>query len=130
MARTSAAALLCLLAACHHAPPDLEARAAPAPVEVRRVPTADEIAGAWRSVAVRGDLAELGHTALYVFGPDGRYTGALAGDSECVGIEGRWTYADGRLDLDDGQLVFDVEMVDGKLRLTSPVAFLELVRAR
>ena len=96
---------------------------------VRSVPAAADLLGAWRSFEMRGALEDFGHFALYVFGPDGVYSGALANDEASTPIEGRYTYADGALTLDDGALRFKVTRVDGDLELVSAGSYLRLTRA-
>jgi hypothetical protein len=116
-----------VLAGCRHLPPDKAARAvAPAPAP-GRVPAAEEIRGAWFASAIRGALGELGQAAVYVFGPDGRYSGALVGPSECVPVAGVYAYDAGRLVLDGGELEFEATLKDGRLELHSPASYLELV---
>lgn len=122
---------LALAAACRHLPPDKGARAVvPAAQPVRRIPAAGEISGPWVSRALRGAVADLGHTALYVFGPEGRYTGALVTPTESVPIEGRYSLEAGKLSLDGGDVTFDAALADGILELTSPESYLELVPLR
>ena len=125
-------ALLVLLAACRHVPPDEAARAAPpvAPV-VRRVPRADELRGSWISVEVRGEIEGLGHTFLYCFGEEGRYTGAVTSESECVPLEGAYALRSGpdkaTLTLDGG-LDFEAAIIEERLELHSPGSYLVLRR--
>jgi hypothetical protein len=119
---------LLVLGACHHAPPDLEARAAPRPPAMARTPTAAELLGPWTSGTVRGALADIGTFALYVFGPDGRYTGALANETASTPLEGTYAYADGTLTFDDGALEMKATLVGDHLELVSDDAFLEMVR--
>ena len=98
----------------------------PAPT---RVPTAAELRGRWTSHVVRAALAEIGTFAVYVFGPDGRYTGALANQTESTPLEGTYVYADGILTFDDGALEMSARLVGDRLELMSEVAFLEMVRS-
>lgn len=119
-------ALLTALAACRHLPPDKDARAVAPPPAVRRVPSAAELRGAWVSRDLRGALRDLGHTAVYVLGPDGKYSGAILGDEESIPVAGAYAYEDGRLSFDDGALVFEVAEVDGVLEWSSPDAFVRL----
>lgn len=124
-----ASLLLCVaLAACRHVPPDKEARAVVKPPAVTRTPAAAELLGAWQSTALRGALAEFGHTAVYVFAEGGTYTGTLVSDKEATPIGGAWTYEDGKLSLDDGALVFTAAFVDDRLTLASPDGYAELRR--
>jgi hypothetical protein len=77
---------------------------------------------------LRGALAELGHTAVYVFGEDGTYTGALVSDREATPIGGAYEYRPPRLSLDGGALVLDAALLgDGRLVLEAGDAYLELV---
>ena len=128
MRRASPFICLLALAACRHLPPDREARAMPRPMAKARVPTAAELRGPWASRAVRGALADIGTFAVYVFGPEGRYTGALANQTESTPLEGTYVYADGTLTFDDGAIEMKATLVGSHLELTSEVAFLELVR--
>lgn len=122
------ALLLAALPACRHVPPDPALRTAvPAP-EPARVPAAEEIRGAWVARAVRGALGEFGHAALYVFGGEGRYGGALASDQAATLVEGTYRYDAGVLTLDDGTLVFEARLSGDRLQLSSPDSYLELER--
>ena len=127
MRTASSLILLFLAAACRHTPPDRDARAVAPPPKERHTPTSEELAGLWQSRAIRGAFADLGSFAVYVFGPTGRYTGAIAGNAESTPLEGEWTYADGVLTL-DGRLELQALIVGDRLQLTGPDAFLELVR--
>jgi hypothetical protein len=120
--------LLLALAACRHVPPDKEARAVVPPPPAARTPERAELLGAWRSVVLRGALAELGHTAVYVFAEGGAYTGALVSERECTPIGGAWGYENGQLTLDDGALVFSAGLVDDRLTLSAGDTYVELVR--
>jgi hypothetical protein len=91
-----------------------------------RAPTEPELRGAWRSRVLRGPLTEFGHTAIYVFGPDGAYTGALVSDVESTPIAGTYRYADGVLILDDGALEFRALRFDDRLELDGEGGFLAL----
>jgi hypothetical protein len=124
---TRSIALLFLAAACRHTPPDREARAVAPPPETARTPSADDLVGLWHSRALRGAFAELGTYAIYVFGPNGRYSGAIAGERESTPLEGTWTYADGVLTLDDS-IELHARLVGDRLQLSGADAFLELVR--
>lgn len=127
MRSTRSIALLFLAAACRHAPPDREARAvAPSPQRAH-MPAVDELAGLWHSCALRGSFAELGTFAVYVFGPNGRYTGAVAGERESTPLEGTWSYADGVLTI-DGSIELRARLVGGRLQLTGSDTYLELMR--
>jgi hypothetical protein len=126
--RRASLALLLALAACRHIPPDKEARAVAPPEPPHVVPEASQILGAWRSTALRGTLAELGHTAIYVFAADGRYTGALVSEEEATPIGGTYTYAAGKLSLDDGAIVFTATLLGEKLALEAPDTYVELRR--
>jgi hypothetical protein len=128
MRRASLLVALLALGACHHVPPNPEARAAPRPAAKARVPTAAELHGPWTSGAVRGALADIGTFALYVFGPDGRYSGALANETTSTPLEGTYAYADGTLTFDDGTLEMTARLVGDRLELTSEDAFLVMVR--
>jgi hypothetical protein len=119
-------AFVAVLAACRHLPPDKEARAVGPPRVERRLPAVAELQGAWVSTELRGALRDLGHTAVYVFGPDGKYSGAILGDEESIPIAGTYAYADGRLSFDDDALVFQVARVGGVLEWSSPDAFVRL----
>jgi len=125
--RAASLLLLAAVAACRHVPPDKEARAVVKPPDVTRTPAAAELLGAWRSVALRGVLADLGHTAVYVFAEDGRYTGALVSEHEATPVGGTYEYAGGQLSLDDGAIVFTAAFVNDRLTLSSADAFVELV---
>jgi hypothetical protein len=128
MRRTSLLLLLLALAACRHAPPDKEARAVAPPDPVRCVPEGPELYGAWRSTVLRGTLADLGHTAIYVFEKDGKYTGAMVSDEECTPLSGTYTYAASKLSLDGGAIVFKATLLgDGRLLLEAPDTYVELV---
>jgi hypothetical protein len=122
------ASLLLLVAACSHVPPDKEARAIVTPPPVARTPAAAEILGAWRSTTLRGALADLGHTAVYVFAEGGTYTGALISDVEATPIGGAYAYDEGRLSLDDGAIAFAASMVEDRLLLTAEDGYVELTR--
>jgi hypothetical protein len=120
-------------AACRHAPPDVEARAAPpvvAPAE-RRAPDAGDLLGAWMTDEVRGALADVGEAILYVFAEEGRYTGAAVGRTECTPLEGRYVLEidgeDAAL-LMDGELKFKATLLDGRLALTSEGSYMVLRR--
>jgi len=126
--RRASILLLFALAACRHVPPDKEARAVAPPEPLHIVPEAPDLYGSWRSTALRGTLADLGHTAIYVFGEDGRYTGALVSDKEATPIGGAYTYASSKLSLDDGAIVFDATLLgDGRLVLDAGDTCVELV---
>lgn len=128
MRRASLLVALLALGACRHVPPDLEARAAPRPPATARVPSAAELRGPWTSGTVRGALADIGTFALYVFGPDGRYTGALANETTSTPLEGTYAYADGTLTFDDGAVEMRAKLVGDRLELTSDDAFLVMQR--
>ena len=128
----ASAALLIVLASCQHAPPDTAARAAPdVAAVVRRVPRAEELRGSWISVEVRGDVEALGHTFLYCFAENGRYTGAVTSEVECVPLEGAYSLRihddSAVLTLDDG-LEFQVALLDERMELQSPGGYLVLRR--
>ncbi|HEX5136457.1 MAG TPA: hypothetical protein VFY93_05775 [Planctomycetota bacterium] len=117
------------LAACRHVPPDKEARAVAPPEPPRVALDAQGLLGAWTSVALRGTLADLGHTAVYVFDAGGRYTGALVSDAECTPIGGAYAFEAPNLSLDGGAIVFQARLLgDGRLVLEAPDTYVELVR--
>lgn len=123
-----ASLLVLALAACRHVPPDKEARAVVRPEPARAVPEASQLVGSWRSTVLRGTLAELGHAAVYVFGGDGTYTGALVSEKECTPIGGTYEYQAPKLSLDGGALVFEVTLLgDGALVLAASDTYVELV---
>jgi hypothetical protein len=124
---TRSIALLFLAAACRHTPPDKEARAVAPPEQVPHTPTADELAGLWHSRALRGAFAELGTFAVYVFGPNGRYSGAIAGERESTPLEGTWSFAEGVLTIDDS-IELRARVIGDRLQLSGEDAYLELVR--
>jgi len=117
------------LAACRHVPPDKEARAVAPPDPPHVELDESRLLGAWTSVAMRGTLADLGHTAIYVFDENGRYTGAIVSDAECTPIGGTYAFDAPRLSLDDRAIVFEAKLLrDGRLVLEAPDTYLELVR--
>jgi hypothetical protein len=118
------------LAACAHVPPDAEARAVAPPPVVRTVPPADALTGAWKSVSVRGALADLGQHLLYAFDGAGRFTGALVDGATIIPVGGKYAYDEtsGALTLEDGALLFEVVRAGETLELRSDDSFLVLAR--
>lgn len=127
-ARVSLLGALLLLAACRHVPPDKEARAVVRAEPVRRTPSGDELRGLWVSRRIRGTLADLGTLAVYVFGPEGRYSGVVASSTESTPLEGTYSYADGILSFDDGAFEMRATLAGEHLELTSEAAYVELAR--
>jgi len=126
--RRASLLLVLALVACRHVPPDKEARAVAPPDPPHVELDASRLLGAWTSVALRGTLADLGHTAIYVFDANGRYTGAIVSDEECTPIGGTYAYEAPRLSLDDGAIVFEARLLgDGRLVLEAPDTYVELV---
>lgn len=104
---------------------------APALLDWRPAQAAD-LHGYWESRAVEGDAAAALRKLYYLFAADGRYTGAalVASDAgpQFQTLDGRWTLADGVLDLGDGATA-EVQVAPGWLRLLNEGGTLLLERS-
>lgn len=91
------------------------------PVEWRPAALA-EVPGFFESRLVEGEAAGALLKLYYWFEPEGRYTGAALvagpGGPQFQTLAGAWAFADGRLDLGDGQVV-ELDSAAGHLRLRS-----------
>lgn len=125
-----ASALLCLgLSGCYAsnvvASGDREVK-----VEVERVTwrpaTLEDLPGFYESTQVEGAAAGALLKAYYYFGPDGDYSGgALVVSPEgprflVLAEEGRYVFADGKIDLQDGSGPVPLEAAPERLKLQSP----------
>ncbi|MBL8841101.1 MAG: hypothetical protein JNL90_06150 [Planctomycetes bacterium] len=104
---------------------------APARLDWRPAQAAD-LHGYWESSAVEGEAAVALRKLYYLFASDGRYTGAalVAGDTgpQFQTLDGRWTLADGVLDLGDGATA-EAQVAPGWLRLVNEGGTLLLERS-
>lgn len=94
-----------------------------APAElVWRAATAADLRGLYESVAVEGEAASALWKVYYHFAEDGSYTGAAlvigGAHPEFQTLSGKWTLADGELDLGEGERLRAFAAAD-RLRLES-----------
>lgn len=85
-----------------------------------------DLPGFYESTAVEGAAAGALLKAYYYFGPEGDYSGGVLAVSPegprflVLAEDGRYSFSEGKIDLQDGSGPVPLEAAPGQLRLTSP----------